>query len=203
MTPQVEGWPAHGESARQSLCSSPPSSWSPPPTAPSTGPGHQPCTGLLTPDSSRGGELASHDLVTPCQQGSGMRGHQAEPEGRPVAPSTSQHSSPVPQASALFAKCKILEDHHRSAFNKGHSWAVSLILKSPELNCAHEHPVRDTGPGGDMKSRSGLSPPQHTWGQSPLGSCFLRRHLTPLSRASTSGCLREEEAANKPSPLRG
>lgn len=52
-----------------------------------------------------------------------------------------------------------------------------------------------------MQSRSAPSPPQHTWGQSPLGSCFLSRHLIPLSRASTSGCLREEEAVNIPSPV--
>lgn len=41
-----------------------------------------------------------------------------------------------------------------------------------------------------------LGPPWPTWGQSPLGSCFRSRQRTPLSRASTQGCLGTREALN-------
>lgn len=44
--------------------------------------------------------------------------------------------------------------------------------------------------------RSG--PWRRTCGQSPLGSCFSSRHRTPLSCASMSGCLEEEEAETHP-----
>lgn len=45
--------------------------------------------------------------------------------------------------------------------------------------------------GGVGAGRTPPPPRPRTWGQSPLGSCFLSRQRTPRSRASTSGCLGE------------
>lgn len=88
-----------------------------------------------------------------------MRGPSGRAPGLPQS-SASQHLLAPPALPKLVL---------RSAFNKGHLWVAFLNLKSPKLNPTYEHHTGDTGPGGDVKPESVLSPDSipganHHWG---------------------------------------